>query len=129
MGQVLDVRGKRYPVPEPDTYTFREKTQVKVWTGLAWLDYQDGLRRADPECEVAFIRTVLARHNADLGVDDLYDLRDTDWQILDDDGEDAADPPAEPADEAGTEQDTAEDVGDAIRRRAQKKRAQRGPQG
>ena len=120
------IRGKRYPVPDPDSWTFKERSEVKAFTGLPWGQVQRALVDRDPDVEFILMRLAILR--VDPGADVLADLAalpDGDWDLI---TEDELDPPDGPA-EAG-DQDDDEDTGDAgeqIRRRASRKRAAPGP--
>ena len=121
------IRGKRYPVPDPDSWTFKERSEVKAFTGLPWGQVQRALVDRDPDVEFILMRLAIQR--VDPGADVLAELAalpDGDWDLVTE--EDELDPPDGPA-EAG-DQDDDEDTGDAgeqIRKRASRKRAAPGP--
>ena len=126
MAAAVRIREKRYPLPDFDSVTFREKGVIKAETGgLGWSDFLFALERRDPDAELALLRLTLRRTEAKPDLSFLDDLREEEFEWEDD-----ADPPAGPAeagaeDEADPEEQSAED---RIATRARKKRANDGRQ-
>lgn len=135
MREFYVIRGKRFPVPEPDSYTFRERSEVKAFTGLRWREVEKALVERDPDVEFILIRLAIERVDPTSELlATLGSLPDSEWELLrEDEEEDGELPPGGPAEAGELEEeddvdpDDPEAVGRQIRKRAAQKRAKPGP--
>ena len=115
------IRGKRYPVPEPESWTFRERSEVKAFTGLRWREVERALAERDPDVEFILMRLAIERvePGSEL-LATLAALPDGDWDLVreDDEEEDDELPPEEPAEAGDLEDGAPVDAGERIRKRA-----------